>query len=469
MPRKQRTSSDQFQPSKKNVALGVWATFIVSFVGTFYMGSVNIVQPIQVADLNGMALFSWMIALPSLGSAVASLMFGKLSDMFGRRLILLTSLTLFLVGNFLSAMSNTIGLAIGARVIVMLGWGALNPLCFSVIGDLFDSSARARWSGMFNIPSGIAATIAPTLGGLITEGAFGWRGLFWIMVPLILVSGGLVAIGIPGQTQKTEQKVDFLGIFVMVIASAALIIGVSWLGDPSKRVFGFILAIVSFVAWRIFISIEKKTEVPILDPKVLYNRIIITVASAGFMSYFGLIGVMIYSPIFVQEVMDVSPAVSGSMLTPFSMLFTFMGVPAGFLLAKTKKSNWMIISGYTLLSVAMFIMWQFTSETPVWLFILITALVGLGVGIMPTINILVAQFSVPKQLLGAASGALFFVYMMGRAIAPAILGLAQNSAPDLEAGLKLIFLIGAIAMVVSLIIALTIPDVKIIDSEEDDK
>lgn len=468
MSLEQGTYSDHVQSPKKNVALGLWATLIVSFVGTFYMGSVNIVQPIQVADLNGMALFSWMIALPSLGSAVATLMFGKLSDVFGRRLILLASLTLFLVGNILSAMSNTISLAIGARVILMLGWGALNPLIFSVIGDLFESAARARWSGMLNVPSGIAATIAPTLGGLITQGSYGWRGLFWIMIPLILISGGLVAIGVPGRTQKIEQKVDYMGIVMMVIASATLIIGVSWLGDPYKRVIGIILTIVSFIAWRIFISIEKNAEAPILDPEVLYNHTIITVAGAGFMSFFGLLGVMIYSPVFAQKVMGVSPAVSGSMLTPFSMLFTFMGVPAGFILAKTKKSKWMLISGYALLSVAMFIMWQFTSETPIWLFVVITSLVGFGIGVMPTINTLIAQFSVPKRLLGVAVGAIFFVYMMGRAIGPAILGLAQNYAADLEAGLKLVFLVGAIGMVISFFIVLTLPEVSI-GAEDGDK
>jgi MFS family permease len=149
-------------PTTKKVALGLWATFITYFVTMFFKNSVNIVQSIQVADLNGMALFSWIIALPALGSAVATLLFGKLSDMYGRRSILLTSLTLFLVGTILSAIMNTMALAIGSRVILMLGQGALTPLCFSVIGDLFEPAARAKWSGMLNVPAGIAATIAPS-------------------------------------------------------------------------------------------------------------------------------------------------------------------------------------------------------------------------------------------------------------------------------------------------------------------
>jgi MFS family permease len=454
--------------TQKTVAIGLWAVFITYFVAMFFMNSVNIAQPIQVADLNGMALFSWIIALPALGSAVATLMFGKLSDMYGRRSILLTSMGLFLAGVVLSAISTTMGFAIAARVVLTLGQGALAPLCFSVIGDIFAPAERAKWSGMLNVPAGIAATIAPTLGGLLTESTFGWRGLFWIMVPLVLISGGLVAAGIPGRKEKVEQKVDFLGIAVMVIASATLIIGVSWLGDPTRLAVGIGLVVVSVIAWAGFIAIEKKAEAPILDPQVLFNRTFITAAASGFMSFFGLLGVMIYSPVFAQGVMGVSPTVSGSMLTPFSMLFAFMGVPAGFMLAKTKKYKWMFISGYAILTVAMFIMWTFSKNTPIWLFVVITALVGFGNGVMPTINTLVAQFAVPRRLLGVAIGAIFFVVMMGMAISPAILGLAQNSAADLEAGLKLIFFVGAIGMVISLLLVITIPEVSM-DVEVADK
>lgn len=460
MAQAQTLPAAQEPAAQRKTALGLWAVFIAYFVSYFFMNGVNIAQPKMVEEFNGMALFAWLIALPALGSAVATLLFGKLSDMYGRRAILLTSLGLFLIGSILSVLSTTMAFAIIARVILALGQGAIAPLCFSVIGDLFEPAARAKWSGMLNLPAGIAATIAPTLGGLITDSSLGWRGLFWVCVPIVLIAGGLVAIGVPGRQGKVEQKVDFLGIVVMVIASATLIFGFSWVGDPTKVGLGIGFVAASVVAWAAFIAVEKKAEAPILDPQVLFNRTFITAAGSGFMSFFGLLGVMIYSPVFAQNVMGVSPTVSGSMLTPFSMLFAFMGIPAGFLLAKTKKYKWMYIAGYAILTVAMFLMWQFTAQTPIWLFVVVTALVGFGNGVMPTINTLVAQFAVPKRLLGVAVGAIFFFVMMGMAIAPAILGLAQNSAASLEAGLKLVFFVGAIGMVVSFLMVLTIPEVS---------
>ena len=121
----------------------------------------------------------------------------------------------------------------------------------------------------------------------------------------------------------------------------------------------------------------------------------------------------------------------------------------------------MFNTGYTLLTIAMFAMWQFTAATPIWWYILITSLAGFGIGAIGTINTLVAQFAVPKRLLGVAVGAIFFFQMVGIAVAPAILGLVQNRAPDMEGGLKLIFLVCAVAMFLSLLMILTIPELSL--------
>jgi MFS family permease len=445
----------------KKVALGLWAIFITYFLTNFFGIAVNIVQPRMVAEMDGMALFSWLLALPALGAAVTTLLFGKLSDLYGRRAILLTSVVLFVAGTIFAAIATGMLSAIAARVLLSMGQGSLAPLCFSVIGDLFPPGQRARWSGMLALPAGIAATIAPILGGMVADSPLGWRGLFWLILPMVLVCGGLIAAGIPESAHRLQKKLDLPGLLVMAFASSALIVGVTWLGAPGRIAQGVVLIVASLIAWGAFIWIEKRAESPILDLEVLFNRTFITAAVSGFMSFFGLLGVMIYSPIFAQNVMGVSPTLSGSMLTPFSMLMTFMGIPAGFLLARTSKYKWMLNLGYTILTATLFVMWSFTARTPVWLFVLVTGLAGLGLGTIPTINTLVAQFAVPRRLLGVAVGAIFFFVMMGIAIAPAVLGLAQNSAADLEAGLKQVFLVGAVMMVASLLLIITIPEVPL--------
>ena len=458
---------------KKSVAIGLWAVFITYFLYNFFAGAQNIVRPPIAQDLNGMPLFSWAISLPALGAAFATLIFGKLSDMYGRRAILTVSLILFVIGVVLSAVSPSFVVAIASLTVTGLGWGALAPLCFSVLGDLFPPAERSKWSGMFAIPAGIAAFLAPTLAGLITD-SLNWRALFWVLVPMVLISGALVWLGLPKLTERTSHKIDYLGSLLLVVAAASMIVGFSWAGATypwgSVQIIG--LLAFSITAWALFLWVEGKAAEPMLDPQVLTNRTFITAALAGFMSFFGLIGIMAYYPLFLQNVQGTNATVSGQAVTPFMVLMAFMGAPAGLLLAKTKRYKWMYIIGYALLTAMLFVMYTFNKGTALWFSIVITALAGLGLGTIPTINTLVVQFAVPKRLLGVAVGAIFFFVMMGQAIAPAILGSAMNAVAagsgGLEAGLKTVFLIGAITMAISFLMILTIPEVSM-DVEVQDK
>lgn len=453
-------SVPQDQPTRQKIALGIWAIFITQFVSFLFINARNIAQPGMIAELEGMALFSWLIALPALSGATSTLLFGKLSDIYGRRTILLLSIGLFLLGLGISARSTTMAALVAAATFMSIGHFPIVPLCFSAIGDLFPSSERARWTGLLNLPIGIAALIGPVLGGFISESLAGWRGLYWGTIPLMLAAGGLVAFALPNNAQKVKPKMDILGTLVMVAATTTLIIGFSWLGTPSRPGLVAILLAISAIAWIGFIFVEKNAEAPILDPQVLFNRTFVTVAATGFLFFFGSLGISVYSPIFVQNVMGVSPTISGSMLTPFSMLIAFIGIPAGFLLARTQKYKWIYNVSYAIIAITLFAMWRFTANTPIWLYVLVTSVAGFGMGSIPTVNTLVAQFSVPKRLLGVAVGAIFFFQMVGIAVAPTILGLAQNSALDLESGLKLVFLVSAVAITISTLIILTIPEIS---------
>ena len=413
----------------------------------------------MIAEFDGMALFSWLIALPALAGAAATLLFGKLSDVYGRRAILLLSITIFSVGLAISAKSTSMAFLVAAQTFMTIGHFPILPLCFAVVGDLFPPSQRAKWTGLLNIPTGLAALLGPILGGVFAESVFGWRGLFWGTIPLILAAGGLVAFALPANAQTVKPKMDVLGTVVMVAATTTLILGFSWLGTPNR--FGALQVLVSLVAWIAFIQIEKRAEAPILDLQVLFNRTFVTAAVTGLLSYFGIVTITGYSPIFVQEVMEVSPTLSGSMLTPFSTLFTFLGIPVGFLLAKTKKYRWMYNFGYAVVTLALLAMWRFTANTPIWAYVLVTSAAGIGLGMLPTINAVVAQFAVPRELLGVAVGAIFFFQMVGIAVSPAILGFAQNSVSDLEGGLKLVFLVSAMALATALLLILTIPEISL--------
>ena len=458
---------DQAQPYtptpavKRKVAIGLAAVFLTRFTTIFFSNALNIAQPVMINEFEGMAWFSWYLALPALAGAISTLLFGKLSDMFGRRALLLTSMGLFIGGSALGAVSTNMGMAIAAKLIMSFGLSALPTMATAIIGDLFAPAQRAKWLGLVSIPAGIASTIAPTFGGFITQSSVGWRGLFWGVIPLILIAAGLAIVGVPGRQRENQHRVDLLGTLVMAVAATTMIIGGPWLGEPGKMGNGAILLGISLAAWVIFIFVEKKAEAPVLDLRVLFNRTFITVAGAGFLSFFGMLCVTTYSPIFAQEVMGVSPMLSGSMLTPFNMVMAFMGAPMGFLLSRTKRYKLIYMIGYGVLTVMMFVIWQFSANTPVWFFVVVMSVAGLGLGAIPTLNLLTVQFAAPKQLMGVAIGAIFFFLQLGMAIAPSVLGLAQNSADTLESGLKLVFLVGAVTMAMAFAVIATVPKISL--------
>lgn len=448
-------------PSRRKATIALWAVFITQFVSFLFINARNIAQPDIIREFDGMALFAWLIALPALIGASSTLLFGKLSDIYGRRALLLLSMSIFVGGLALASRSTSMAFLVAATTLMSIGHWPIIPLCFSAIGDLFPPAERARWTGLLNAPTGVAALIGPALGGLVSESSLGWRALYWGAIPLVLVAGALAVAGMPRMARKARPQIDVWGTLVMILATTTLIIGVSRLRAPGQLGVSAALLVVSIAAWIGFIQIEKRTPAPILDPQVLFNRTFLTAAGAFLLYAFSVLGITAYAPIFVQSVMRINPAISGSMQTPYTLIGAFIGIPTGFLLARTRRYKPIYNISYTLVTLAMFAMWRFTAATPVWWYILVTSIAAFGVGAIGTVNALVAQFAVAKRLLGVAVGAIFFFQMIGLAVAPAILGLVLNSAPNAETGLKLVFLVGAVAMLIALLMIVTIPELSL--------
>jgi MFS family permease len=375
-----------------------------------------------------MHLYSWGISIPHLGQAFAMLMVGKLSDLYGRRALLVMSLAVCLFGTVWSALSTTFVVLIIARTVLCIGQGALAPLCFSVLGDTFEPVERSRWAGLLNIPAGIFAFIGPTLGGWFVDN-LSWRYIFWCGAPLVSICLAAVLFGLPRRPLHSAPKIDTRGALLAAVASSAMILAFSLAGTmypwASMQVIGLLAGSVVFGA--LFIKVESGAEEPILDLQVLTNRSVVTISSACVLSAIGMIGIGIYLPLMMQGIQGISATLTGKIITPGGILMGFLGVPTGFILARTKRYKWMYVLGYSLTMVAGSLLIFFNAATPAYEALVVTVISGLGIGAIPTINTLVVQYAVPKRLLGVATSALFFFVMMGQSIAPAILGSAMNT------------------------------------------
>ena len=414
--------------SSKQVALALVAVFAVYGTSAYFVQALNIARPKMAAELDGMALYSWSISIPGLVGAFITLIYGKFSDMYGRRIMLLISLAFFLVGTVLCAISPTFIFLIFGNAVARMGSGALMMLCYAVLGDLFPPVERSKWIGLLNIPSGFFALFGPTMGGWFADN-LSWRHLYWIAAPLIIACLAIVPSGIPSLVSKVARKIDFRGCILMMIASSATILAFSFAGTTypwaSPQVIG--LLIVAVVFWILFLRAESRVDEPILDLQLLRNRSFVTVAVATFLSFFAQMVITMYFPLFLQGVQGISATKSGQIITPYSVLFAFVGVPTGFILAKTKRYKWMYILGFGILTADMFGVIFFGAATPISWSVIACTLAGLGFGSIPTINTMVVQNAVPKRLLGVAMGAIFFIISMGIAVSPAILGAAMNA------------------------------------------
>lgn len=516
---------------RKQATFALIAVFTTFFAASYFFRGSSVTLPRIAAELNGMSLYSWALSLPGLASAFATLLFGKLSDMYGRRVMLLISLALYGGGAVLAALSQDFVFFIAARVIISFGQGTLAPLCFSVIGDLYSPAERSKWSGLLQIPAGISAIVVPWFVGMLTD-QLSWRYFLWVAVMLVIVSGVLVLTSIPSLSKRTEHKIDFSGSCALAVAISSMILGFSWAGSlyswTSPWIIGLFAA--SAVAWIVFVRIEGGAKEPMLDLQVLTNRTFLIAAVSALLSYFSLLGITMYFVLFLQGVQGMSATWSALFTTPFVAFMTFVGVPTGIVLSRTKRYKAMYIIGYGVLTAAACVMVLFTEGTPLWVEILVIAVAGIGLGAIPTINTLVAQFALPKRLLGVAVGAMFFFVFLGNAVGPAILGSAMNAKYEktlgellppelstevdqatlesladsrillsaeamdklrktferidggetlldrtvkairdsLEAALRLVFLIGAVATFLSFLLIITIPEVPI-DAEVEDK
>jgi len=412
--------------SKKQAFMALASILLVYFVYAYFMQTLNNAAPMIAADLNGMALYSWSVSIPSLGLALGMILAGKLSDIYGRRAIMLAFTMVFLLGTILSSMSPTFLTFIAARTLLCLGQGAVAVLCFAIVGDMFVGGERSKWIGLLNVPFAAAALVGPTLSGWMVD-TLSWRHIFWWSLPVFVLCL-IFAYGMPSLVQGAAHKIDVVGAILITIASSAFIFGLSFAGTTypwaSVQVIGLLVG--SAIVWLLFLRAESKAGEPFFDPDLIYNRPFVTVSAAGFLSFFGMMAVQLYYPLFMQGIQGISATKSGQVITPLGFLMAIVGVPVGFLVARTKSYKWMFVLGYALVTLVMFWMMFFDKDTPAYFGFVAASLSGLALGAMPTVNTIVTQAAVPRRLLGVATSALMFSVAMGMATAPAILGSAMN-------------------------------------------
>ena len=405
------------------------AILLAMFLSALDQTIVGTALPRIVSDLEGNNLYTWVVTIYLLTATVSGPIYGKLSDQFGRRPMVMIGVSIFLVGSALSGLSQEMWQLIAARGLQGLGAGAIFPIALAVIGDLFTPAERGKYQGLFGAVFGISALIGPALGGFLTDNV-GWHWIFFVNLPI-----GAVALAIiwrllpPIRHPEAVRSIDYAGSAVFTAAIVPILIGLTnkqTLEWTHPEVGGLILVGLAFSA--LFVWIESRAAEPILPLGLFRNRSISVSIVAVFLASFGFFGAIIFIPRWFQVVLGSSATASGYQVLPLLAGLIVSSVVSGQLISRTGRYRWLIIISMALVAAGLLLMTQLRGDTrlsDMWLWMVVT---GIGIGPSLAAFTIVVQNAAPFAQLGAATSALTFFRQVGGTVGLAIGGTLFGSA-----------------------------------------
>ena len=407
------------------------AILLALFLGALDQTIVGVALPRIVTDLGGNELYTWAVTIYLLTSTITVPFYGKLSDLYGRRPLLMIGITLFLVGSALSGLSQNMAQLIAFRGVQGIGAGALFPIALAVIGDLFSPAERGKYQGLFGAVFGLSSLVGPALGGLITD-TVGWHWIFYVNIPIGIVSLYVIWRLLPTvRRPDASRNLDYAGAAVFAVAIGFLLVGLTNKGLEdevthqihawSDPVVGGFIGI-GLALGALFLLIETRAKEPIVPIDLWRNRTYASSIVATFFVSFGFFGAIIFLPRWFQFVREASATESGYQALPLLAGLIISSIVGGILVSRTGRYKPIILAGLAIMGVGLLLMTNLRADTdlPVlWLWMFIT-----GVGIGPTLSVftIVVQNAVPFDKLGVATSNLTFFRQIGGSVGLAIVG-----------------------------------------------
>jgi EmrB/QacA subfamily drug resistance transporter len=397
------------------ITLGIMLSlFLASMEGTV----VATAMPTVVAQLGGLSIYSWVFSIFMLASTTTVPIYGKLSDVYGRKIVYEVSMLLFLFGSILCGLARSMEQLILFRAIQGLGAGGVLPLAFIIVGELFNLEQRARMQGVFSAVWGISAVIGPLIGGFLVD-QVSWHWVFFInLVPGLLAMGCVwFAWQGGGREAHAPVTIDYTGAALLTLATLSLLMGLSQLGTPLG--WGFLAA--ALVLFILLVYAERRAIDPILPLPLFHDRLFNVAILHGIFSGIAVFGSLAYVPLFVQAVLGTSATQAGISLTPMSLSWTLASIFGGRLLLKMDYRTLSLI-GMVLLVVGSLLMSTIDSNASQVQVMVYTGMMGVGMGLSIPAFLIAVQSTVRKEELGVATSTVQFSRSIGGTLGVSILG-----------------------------------------------
>ena len=415
---------ESVQLSRATIHVIMMGIMLAMFLSALEQTIVAPALPTIGRTLGDIGNLSWVVTAYLLANTVATPLFGKLSDIHGRRRMMLIAISIFIVGSAACALAPNMPALIAARVLQGIGGGGILPIAHTIIGDMVTPRERPRYQSYTSIMFMAASIIGPVVGGVLTDYVH-WTMIFWINLPM-----GLLALWMTDRALKKLPRhdrphtLDVLGAALMVCAALALMLAMSWGGTrhgwTSAPILGLLAG--SAVLWLLFALRVANAPEPFIPLVVLRERTVGAAAVAGFFSVGVIIGLTIYMPVYFELVLGFSPSGSGTALIAFLAAATVGSFIAGRMMIRLTHYK-LVPAGGLLLGIVMLaaFAWKPGGLSLVEVCGLLS-LGGAGLGVMYPVTTTIVQNSVAPHQLGTATGALNFARQLGGAFIVAAFG-----------------------------------------------
>ena len=409
--------------SRNRVILATAGTMLALLLAALDQTIVGTAIPRIVADLNGLDRLAWVTTAYLVTSTTVTPIAGKLGDLFGRKPFLLAGMIGFVIASAFCGLAQNMTQLIVARGIQGIFGGVLFATVFSVIGDLFAPSQRARAQGLFGAVFGLASVVGPTAGGFITD-HWSWRWVFEVNIPVGIVAVAVVVAGLPYVKSKASWRdIDFWGAVTLAAGIVPLLIALT-ITNTHAWTSPQVLGLLAFAALMLaaFVFVESRVEEPIVPLHLFKNTVFSVSMVVGFLTAFGMFGSILFTPLVFQGVLGISATNSGALITP--MMFGLIGASTltGFLMRRIRYYRFLGTLGVAVMIFGMWLLSQVVPGTAQWRVVADLVVVGLGIGTTFPLYLTAVQTALPRRYLGVASSQIQFWRNLGGTVGSAILG-----------------------------------------------
>ena len=419
---------EQTYRSHRQILVILGALLTGMFLAALDQSIVGTALPQITSDLHGLNKLSWVVTAYLLASTAATPLWGKISDLYGRRLIFQAAIVTFLVGSALCGFARNIDELIAFRALQGIGGGGLMALALATIGDVVPPRERGRYMGYMGAVFGSASVLGPVLGGAIADGP-GWEWIFWLNIPIGIVALVVTSYALKLPHVRREHTIDWLGAGLLVAAVSSILLYTAWAGPEhgwadrlsiSLLGGGLALAVV-------FILVERRASEPIL-PMELFNNSVFSITNAlGMVFGIAMFGAIIFVPLYLQIVMGMTPTKSGLGMVPMVAGMFSASIPAGHYVTRTGRYRMFPIISTIVVSGALLLLSTLDADSSylqvgIGMFVL-----GFGLGLTMQLLTLIVQNSVDVRHMGVATSTVTFFRNLGGAFGTAVFGAVLNS------------------------------------------